>query len=73
MHYPVAGADTNKDKSSQRKLSEASGPLANTLATLYPSHIEEGLKDGHLRSGKIRKIIIQSKAICYITPLFFCR
>ena len=70
----VAGTDINKDKSSQRKLSEAGGPLANAPRTLHPTHIEKRLKDDrHLRSGKIQEVIIQSKTACYLTSLFFGR
>lgn len=71
--YPVTGTDTNKDKSSRRKLTEASGPLANPSGTLHCGHTERELKDGQLRSGNMQKVILQSKAVCSITPLFFCR
>lgn len=53
-----AAPDANKHKSSLRKLSEASGPLANSSGPVYLSHTEEGLKDRHLRSGMLREVII---------------
>ena len=35
----------NKDKSSQRKLSGADGPLASAPGTVHPTHREKRLKD----------------------------
>lgn len=41
----VAYTDINKDKSSQRKLSGAEGPLASVPGTVHPPHIEKRLKN----------------------------
>lgn len=41
----VACTDINKDKSSQRKLSGADGPLASAPGTVHPPHIEKRLKN----------------------------
>lgn len=45
MLLQVACTDINKDKSSQRKLSGADGPLASAPGTVHPTHVEKRLKD----------------------------